>query len=522
MSPIDSITRRAALGAGALAALALGRFGPAAAAETIARGRVVEAHPHRTRPVPGVLVSNGLHVVRTDEDGRYALPVRDGVFVVKPAHWTVPLDVRTGAPAFAYTHRPFGSPSGLAHGGLAATGPLPQSIDFVLERSPEPAAFRAVLFADPQPADKRELAFLRSAMSKMCAEHKFAFGVGLGDIASDNLGVYDDYQREAARLGVPVWHIPGNHDHDTDAPDARFRLDTWRGRFGPPTYAFEHAGALFVMLDNVHVRPGGSYVGRIGEAGLAFVRNLLALTSPEKLVVLCTHIPLTSSLAEDPSCATSDAADLLRLIEGRRAVSFSGHMHTSEHHYLPMPTGPHHHHQVISALSGSWWSGPFDTLGRPLSISSDGTPHGWHSLSIDGDDYHTAFTPARDDAVARLILGQGRSEAACGASLEIVRADIASKDLLVNVFDGGPRTSVFVDMGGARHALRRVHLADPYTEQMFREAGASLKFWVRAEKSSHLWVLDGDVPATALEGARLTLVDEFGRTRIEGAELFRS
>ncbi|MBY0375448.1 MAG: calcineurin-like phosphoesterase C-terminal domain-containing protein, partial [Bryobacteraceae bacterium] len=200
----------------------------------------------------------------------------------------------------------------------------------------------------------------------------------------------------------------------------------------------------------------------------------------------------------------------------------SGHMHTSEHHYLPAPGGLHHH-QIITALSGSWWSGPFDATGRPLSVSSDGTPHGWHELTIDGADYHTTFVPAREDAIARAIVPDLATRGAAPAAIETVSARTDRDRLLVNVFDGGPRTRVYVEAGGERHILRRIHETDPHTEHLYREAGPTLKYWVQAEASSHLWALDvSALPAEAVHDARLTIVDEFGRVRLEKARLLLS
>ncbi|MGO1720128.1 MAG: metallophosphoesterase N-terminal domain-containing protein, partial [Luteimonas sp.] len=46
--------------------------------------------------VAGVLVSNGLDVVRTDSKGEYAVAVRPDmdVFVIQPSGWKVPVDTR--------------------------------------------------------------------------------------------------------------------------------------------------------------------------------------------------------------------------------------------------------------------------------------------------------------------------------------------------------------------------------------------------------------------------------------------
>jgi hypothetical protein len=514
MSRSEAITRRGLLGAAALTALALNSSRLAEAHNGCARGRVVQLVKGHAHGVGGVLVSNGVEVVRSDADGTYCLPMRESIFVIKPAHWSLPLDLTTGAPAFASTQRLMGAAAD------ASQGDFGESIDFVIARTPEPKAFSAALFADTQPADHQELAYLRRAMKKMSHNHKFSFGLGLGDIAADNLSIYEEYQREIAQLGIPVWHIPGNHDHDSNAVDLRSRLKTWRSRFGAPTYAFEYSGALFIMLDNVKVVAGGGYVGEIGAAGLAFVRNLLAHTPTEKLVIVCSHIPLISSHGGDPSCVTSDAQALLRLLDGRKAVSFSGHMHTSEHHYLPTPSGALHHHQIVAAFSGSWWSGPFDLDGRPIAVSSDGTPPGWHILSIDGDDYETTFVSAKEDAFARAVVTRTLIEGLSHAPLVRVGEAVLPTWLMVNVFDGGPRTNVSLDFAGERRTLRRVHAADPYVERIFREAGSSLKYWVRAEASSHLWALEGvDTIESDLSDARLTVVDEFGRTRIADAQL---
>ena len=273
------------------------------------------------------------------------------------------------------------------------------------------------------------------------------------------------------------------------------------------------------MIDNVQPLPGGAYEGRIGVSGLAFIRNLLAFTPRDKLVVVCTHIPLTSSLGDDPSCATADVAELLTLLRGRRTVSFSGHMHTSEHHYLPAGDTAHHH-QIIAALSGSWWSGPLDPQGHPFAIASDGTPHGWHILSIDGTDFQTEFISARDDAIGRAIVRRrcrwrNRRHASSDRHRRTrpVRSD-------------GERLRRRTAHACVRRARRRPCSTPPCPrdrslyEGRVRGGGATLKHWVSAGPSSHLWALD----AAAFAGldpsrARLTIVDEFDRCRLNGAKL---
>jgi len=52
------------------------------------------------------------------------------------------------------------------------------------------------------------------------------------------------------------------------------------------------------------------------------------------------HIPLQNYLdPNEPSMNVVDRAKFLALLEGRKAVSFSGHTHTTEHHYFGATDG---------------------------------------------------------------------------------------------------------------------------------------------------------------------------------------
>src|SRR5258708_11443638 len=83
--------------------------------------------------IAGVLVSNGCEVVKTDGEGRYALPVDDQtiIFVIKPSGYAVPVERGVMLPRFYYIHQPKGTPAhlGLRYRGIEPTGPLPGAID---------------------------------------------------------------------------------------------------------------------------------------------------------------------------------------------------------------------------------------------------------------------------------------------------------------------------------------------------------------------------------------------------------
>ncbi|WP_216851169.1 metallophosphoesterase N-terminal domain-containing protein, partial [Acidisphaera sp. L21] len=377
------VTRRQTFAAAA--GLALAGVNGAAAQTTgeTANGTVFEDLNGTRRGVPGVMVSNGRDVVKTDADGRYAIPVRagDSVFVIKPAGYMTPVDPATQLPRFSYLHVPQGTPDlGQRFAGIAPTGPLPASIDFALRKQDEPATFDALLFTDPQPETIAEIGYIRDDVVITTAGVEAAFGITHGDLMFDDLAYYDRFNRIVGTIGLPWYNCPGNHDMNLEAPDNTHSRETFKRVFGARYSAFQYAGVTFFMLDNVEYlgtdtgRPNGfgKYRGHFGPDQLAFVRNVLANVPRDDLVVISHHIPLRTQQGTEPGVANIDNADFFAAISTHpNTVSFSGHTHTNEHWYFGAAdgytAGTTHHHHVLAAVSGSWWSGPYDERGIPVA-----------------------------------------------------------------------------------------------------------------------------------------------------------
>jgi hypothetical protein len=92
---------------------------------------------------------------------------------------------------------------------------------------------------------------------------------------------------------------------------------------------------------------------------------------------------------------------------------------------------------------------------------------------------------------------------------------VATTNLVVNVFDGGPKTRVTYTLGKrAPVAMRRVRRPDPFVQQVFARNVATKKSWVKAEPSSHIWMTR--LPADLEPGthrADIRVEDEYGRER---------
>lgn len=481
--------------------------------------------------IPDILVSNGRDVVLTDSSGRWSLSVDPGefVFVIRPSQFAFS-ECQSGLPRFfhripwerAQDHR--------------------TPIDFALRRAEEARAFDVLLVADSQPVNAEELGYVRQALLAATRDSKPAFAIHHGDVMGDDLGLMEDYLGVLAETGTSWHHCPGNHDVDWDSLGNSQAFETWKRHRGPTHYAFQHGHATFILLNNVEYsgRHGTEYAGRryrgvIGANQLRFVRNVLSHVPLNHLIVLSMHIPLVSfDNPESPSDTTADRDELLALLAGRpHTVSFSGHSHTTEHHYLdagPQSIEPHHHH-VLTAICGSWWGGPKTASGRPVADSRDGSPRGYHVLSVDGHRYETRFYPSESAAPAVMRVAAVAGTESLGlnslsvqiAALSGIPVPVSGRRLVVDVFDGGPRTRVTCEFEGIAHPpqeMARTVIADPHVVDSFKAHRESWKPWVSPAVSSHIWT--APLPLELVPGRHpvvVRAVGEYGTTEEHRTEV---
>jgi len=86
-------------------------------------------------------------------------------------------------------------------------------------------------------------------------------------------------------------------------------------------------------------------------------------------------------------------------------------------------------------------------------------------------------------------------------------------DIIVNVFDGGPRTTVEYRIDGFEAVrMKPTRRRDPFVQEVFAANQATKKPWAQAELCSHVWT--ARLPADLEAGAHcimVRVVDEYGR-----------
>jgi hypothetical protein len=460
----------------------------------------------------GIRVSNGTDITRTDDAGRWELPVGDDtiLFVVKPRGWRTPFN-ETRNPEFYYVHKPHGSPPEYKFAGVAPTGPLPASVDFPLYEQEEPETFQAILFGDPQPRNQQEVDWIAHDVVEELVGTDAAFGVTLGDVVFDDLDMFQPQARAIALIGIPWYNVVGNHDVNYDAPSDKLSDETFERHYGPNYYSFDYGPVHFVVLDDIEwyhpdgPEKRGRYRGGLGPEQIEFVANDLAMIPEDQLVVLMMHIPLTG---------VNDRHPLYRLIEKRPAcISISGHTHTHEHVFIDSKDGWNgpvpHHHIVNVTVCGSWWSGAPDERGIPHTTMRDGGPNGYSILTLAGTKYTLDYRAAGRSADYQMQIH---------APDAVSSADSASTDLYVNVFNGSERDPVEFRIGeGTWSKLEPRRTLDPWYKATFdAEAAIQPLPWRKLHEpspSAHLWhaKLPANLPV-GVHAIEVRTTDLFGRT----------
>lgn len=490
--------------------------------------------------IEGVKVSNGVEVVKTDAQGQYIITLlpESTLFICKPASYSVPLN-EVQLPQFYYHYYPGGTPGVTTWKWpvIEPTGPLPETIDFPLLRETARDTFKAMGFADPQTADDEELDMMR----KDIIDHLFGnpykarFGLVAGDVVNDNLALYERHNRLMAQIGVPMWNVPGNHDLNQESPNYEYATQTFKSVFGPDYYSFDYGDAHFLALNNVGFKGRGKgYEGHIDANQMQWIKNDLKDVSPDKLIIILTHIPLityANNRSFPRSINTVNFGELLGVLGRFKYVyAIAGHDTSNSwkvevNHTHGWYGYPFIAHTLAETRGGGWQNGPRDERGVRQATMEDGNPNGYYVFYFEGNKVKPQFIPAGGsdpkDRLRIMLDPQPTHPDSLSQSHPLgldrgVQAD--SMFVVVNFFDGGERDQVFISLDGKTPTpMEYVERIDPfYLRQYLKYKGTDDAFRPPAI-SSHIWQFPLPKLKPGLHSVIVTARDEFG---FEDREIF--
>lgn len=236
--------------------------------------------------VPGALVSDGLTIAVTGDDGMYALSSPEGeqvVFVVNPAGtW----------PARGF-HR------------NVTVGPA--QADFPLARQEQTVPFHFVHATDHHIRPNVGPMMARYVQAVNDLPLPIAFVVHTGDQVSDvnrttieqGRALFDAYKEMVADLRPPLIDLPGNHEHaavsrdDVDPATPGWGKGLYREMMGPMHFAFNYAGVHFIAMDGTDIVDGKMVYGIPAEC-MEWLEAYLGHVEQGEPIVMLIHEPFNT------------------------------------------------------------------------------------------------------------------------------------------------------------------------------------------------------------------------------------
>lgn len=229
--------------------------------------------------------------------------------------------------------------------------------------------FNLIVVGDPQPQTEAQISALEDEIIPEIAtivEEYRASGYPTailltGDNVWDTMKFMPRVKSAFESLGVPLYSVIGNHDHDRRVKHNQAKAERdYVATFGPRNQSFMLAETLFVTLDNIEYNTYHDYTIGVDSLQLEWLRQVMSQHPDVQRVAVCMHAP-ASKIYE---ATLRPYAEPIREIIGDRKIEFiTGHAH--RHATVDIAANIVEH--SVAQVSGNLWFAP---------ICADGTPRG--------------------------------------------------------------------------------------------------------------------------------------------------
>lgn len=343
--------------------------------------------------VPGVVVSDGVEVVTTDEKGFYQIASEKKwgyVFISVPSGYEVPSEGIL--PQF--------------HRYLKSEANVIENANFTLTAVSSQDQFKILMLGDMHLANRTgDLSQFSEFTSEVndyvnARSGEKIYAITLGDMTWDlywysNLYYFPEYlaTMNSAISNLQVFHTMGNHDNDFKTYsdfDAAFK---YVRDIAPTYYSFNIGKVHFIVLDDIDCDKydgtnSRNYIKTISNEQLEWLRKDLSYVDKSTPLIVTMHAqvfyPSGSGFKIDHD--QTNTAELFNILDGYKVHFVTGHTHMS-FNVVPEEsvTGGRDffEHNAGSICASWWWSGH---LTPGVHISPDGTPGGYSIWNINGTD----------------------------------------------------------------------------------------------------------------------------------------
>ncbi len=346
--------------------------------------------------VPDVVVSDGMEVVTTDENGFYQIASEKKnktVFVSVPSGYEP--ETEGIVPKF--------------YGVLSGDANNLEQMSFRLTKS-DVTDYVLLVFGDMHLANRPNTSdavqfrrFTDDVNEYMSANSgKKIYALTLGDMTWDlywtdygyDILKYIEYMNSLLEHNLTVYHTIGNHDHHETAVGDFLKTSDYRNNLGPTYYSFNIGEYHYVVLDDIdfmdNIADRDNYVEDVASDQLEWLARDLAAVPEDTPVILAMHAPVYNDNSLTPGTRLKNASELLSILEGRKVHIFTGHTHRSMTvDKLGAASSGHFEHNAGAVCADWWWS--YQESG--ILVSTDGAPGGYSIVDVSGKDIRWRYKP---------------------------------------------------------------------------------------------------------------------------------
>lgn len=431
----------------------------------------------------GVVVTDGKNFTSTDRNGAFEMDIQDNadfVYIVTPTGYAA--DWSSGVPQFFQAAK------------------NKTTFDFNLKKLPESkSTYSLIAIGDPQPGKKEHVAEfaqkpledLRQTASSLKGQ---VVAVALGDVCFDVFPLMDKWKEAIPRAGIPVYTVPGNHDHDKKTKGDEVSIHGYRERFGPENHAFMIGKDLVILLDNIIYHEYRGYELGYTEEVIKWVKGLSKYIPADADIFIVQHSSANGRHYQGGMITRYDA--LVDALQGHKITFLSGHNHTSGNfEYAPGIT-----EHNIAAICGTWWD---------LYYCTDGTPRGYKVFTKEGKNlqwYYKSIGKDRNFQYEIYRPGQTRQHPDC---------------VVVNAWDYDQHWSItWSEDGKPMGPMTQVEDYSPMHEkgmnELYTRKGTEIPRFKQTRISKHYFSAK---PSAGAKKISIEIKDRFGNCWKENIEL---
>lgn len=267
-------------------------------------------------------------------------------------------------------------------------------LGFGVRGTAQELGFNLIVVGDPQPQTEEQIARLEGEIvpkiGDIVEEYRATSNLPIailltGDVVWDTMEFLPRVKAMFESLGVPVYAVIGNHDHDRGVDgDEPLAQSHYEATFGERYYTFDLGSTRFVALDNISYNNYYDNSLDVDKEQLKWLRKLMRKTPFTQRVAVAMHAPVMDFRNGK---MIPYGRKLMRILRNHEVHFITGHGHRHFTYDIEQkPAKPQVVEHSVAQVNGNLWFAP---------ICADGTPQGvfcieerdrawqWHHQPLD-------------------------------------------------------------------------------------------------------------------------------------------